>query len=146
MNKKDLQAAGCLVPDTLTEAAGRYKERELSGTKAEITETLVDMVMRNGEENTYFDFYYGTLSEEEKRRILACLTKEEAEFLEQLQPTADREEVYFAYEEPLFHIALKLSVDSCLFSTFYFAKTKETVWSNYDCRFLIFYEKKRNGF
>lgn len=143
MKKRELLAAGCLAPDTVAEAAGLYEEEDIQGTKEEITLLLRALVERNGEENTYFDFYYGSLSEEEKQRIDTSLSEEEAEFLRSLSLPEDRTEVYFPYEETLFDIALKLSLNSSLFSTFYFAATKETVWSNYDCRFLRFTEKTK---
>lgn len=141
MKKRELQLAGCLVPDTVSQAAGLYDVRDMTGTKEEITQRLQDMVKRNGTENTYFDFYYGTLSGEEQQKIHSFLNAEEVSFLQKLCLPQSREEVYFSYDRMLFSIALKLSLNGCLFSTFYFSATKETVWSNYDCRFLVFSSK-----
>lgn len=141
MRKRELQAAGCLTPDTVAQAAALYDIKDLTGTEEAIRKVLQDMVGRNGKENTYFDFYYGTLLEEEQQRVRASLTPEEAAYLQEVELSGEREEVYFPYEQRLFDIALKLSLNNCLFSTFYFSLTKETVWSNYDRRFLVFSEK-----
>lgn len=141
MKREELEERGCLVPMNVIDACQMYEEEDVTGTRTELEEFLRKLVMENGAENTYFDFYYGALLEEEQQRIREKLTAEECTVLENRAFSASREEVYFAYDEELFGIAIKLSLNSYLFSTFYFARTGETVWTNYENRFLVFRRK-----
>lgn len=141
MKKEELEERGCLVPVNVIDACQMYEEEDVTGTEEELEKFLRKLVMENGVENSYFDFYYGTLMEEEKQRIRENLTVKECAVLEERGFSKSREEVYFAYDEELFGIAIKLSLNSYLFSTFYFARTGETVWTNYENRFLVFRRK-----
>lgn len=127
MTKEQLLEKGCLVPEQVVDACRTYQEETITGTNEELTEFLYERVSKNGIDHTFFDFYYGVLQEEEKQRVREVLTIEEQKILNNRKFSSNRDEVYFAYDEELFPIALKLSLGSYLFSTFYFAGTKETV-------------------
>lgn len=145
MTKEQLLKKGCLVPEQVVDACRTYQEETITGTDHELRNFLYNRVAENGAEHTFFDFYYGVLREEEKQRVRAVLTSEEQEILDNREFSSDRENVYFPYDEELFPIALKLSLNGDLFSTFYFAGTKETVWTNYEHQFLIFRRQNENS-
>lgn len=74
MKKEELIAVGCMVPDTLQEAM-RYSGREMKvieGSREELVSFIYQLLRENGKENTYFDFYFGTLSKEEKTEGAVC--------------------------------------------------------------------------
>lgn len=141
MKKEDLLEKGCLVPEQVVDACRNYQEEDITGTEEELSTFLYHMIEENGAENTFFDFYYGVLLDTEQQRVRDALSLEEQNILKNREFSANREEVYFPYDEELFPIALKLSLSSQLFSTFYFARTKETVWTNYEHKFLVFRKK-----
>lgn len=119
MKKEELIAAGCMVADTLQEAM-RYSGREMKvieGSREELVSLIYQLLRENGKENTYFDFYFGTLSKEEKQKALSVLSIEQASYLCGLNLPNSREDVYFSYEETLFAIAVRLSVTEMLFSS-----------------------------
>lgn len=83
MKKEELIAVGCMVPDTLQEAM-RYSGREMKvieGSREELVSFIYQLLRENGKENTYFDFYFGTLSKEEKQKALSVLSIEQASYL-----------------------------------------------------------------
>ena len=141
MKKEELIAAGCMVPDTLQEAM-RYSGREMKvieGSREELVSLIYQLLRENGKENTYFDFYFGTLSKEEKQKALSVLSIEQASYLCGLNLPDSREDVYFSYEETLFAIAVRLSVTEMLFSSFYFPMIRKMVWSSFEGKFLMFW-------
>lgn len=141
LTKSELIHANCLVPNTIYEGMDNYSHHMIEGNSTELTNYLNEKVKENGEANTYFDFYYGTLPDEAKEKANTVLTKEEVTSLNCLQLSTDPAKLFYVYDSILFPIAVKLSVTEMLFSTFYFAKTKETVWSNYDGKFVVFAKK-----
>lgn len=136
ITKEALRQAGCLCISRLSEGLTLYSHRFLEGSEEELWQQLQQRLLANGAECTYFDFYYGALTPEEQKRAHAVLTAEQISYLEALSLSA--EQIYFRYSEKLFEIAFQLSVKSMLFSTFYFAGEPETVWSNYERKFIVF--------
>lgn len=155
MTKRELIERGCLVPDTLAEARNEYSCEVVSGTEKELKDWLNGMVEENGIENTYLDFYYWALTPEEQQRVRQLLTEPERSFVENFvmeeekceesnkgsnkerSGEGDKKQVYFRYEPELFDLAFRLSVREYLFSSFYFSKTRITVWGNYERKFIL---------
>ena len=138
MKKEDLLRAGCMVPDTLQEAMRSGRQEMAEGDKEALETYVCRLLEENGRENTYFDFYFGTLSREEQSRAETVLSSEQVRFLHEYGLPDNREDVYFSFEESLFAIALRLSVTQMLFSTFYFPMLRKTVWSSYEGKFIVF--------
>lgn len=138
MKKEELIKEGCMVPDTLQEAMRLGRQEMVEGDGETLREYIYRLLEENGRDNTYFDFYYGTLSREEQKKAETALSQEETAYLYGLTLPVKREDVYFRYEESLFSIAVTLSVSEMLFSTFYFPVLRKTVWSNYQGSFLLF--------
>ena len=114
-----------------------YK-RQAEGDEEALETYICRLLEENGRENTYFDFYFGTLSQEEQSRAETVLSSEQVRFLHEYGLPDSREDVYFHFEESLFAIALRLSVTQMLFSTFYFPMHCKTVWSSYEGKFIVF--------
>lgn len=138
MKKEDLLRAGCMVPDTLQEAMRSGRQEMTEGDEEALETYICRLLEENGRENTYFDFYFGTLSQEEQSRAEMVLSSEQVRFLHESDLPDSREDVYFPFEESLFAIALRLSVTQMLFSTFYFPMLRKTVWSSYEGKFIVF--------
>ena len=125
MKKEDLLRAGCMVPDTLQEAMRSGRQEMAEGDEEALETYICRLLEEDGRENTYFDFYFGTLSQQVR-------------FLHAYGLPDSREDVYFPFEESLFAIALRFSVTQMLFSTFYFPRLRKTVWSSYEGKFIVF--------
>lgn len=145
MKKEDLIRAGCMVPDTLQEAMRSGRQEMEEGGEEALETYIYRLLEENGKENTYFDFYFGTLSEEEQGKAETVLSSEQVRFLHEYDLPDGREDVYFLFEENLFAIALRLSVTQMLFSTFYFPVLHKTVWSSYDGKFIVFSQEQLQG-
>ena len=77
--------------------------------------------------------------------MIINLNKEEAEFLNRIRKDKNNSSIYFKIEDvEELNLLLKLSLRSILFSTFYFVKDNLTIWSNYDYKFVIFFNEESN--
>lgn len=135
---EELKEKGAIYIPNIEDGFLYYSHYLMEGSSEEITHQLEELIKENGYEHSYVDFYYGRLTEEERKRVEAVLSKEELEFLNNLN-TADS--IYFPLSDSLFKLTLKLSLSELLFSTYYFCKTPCTVWGNYNHVFPVFYEK-----
>ena len=80
MKKEDLLRAGCMVPDTLQEAMRSGRQEMAEGDEEALETYVCRLLEENGRENTYFDFYFGTLSREEQSRAETVLSLEQVRF------------------------------------------------------------------
>lgn len=89
------------------------------------------------------DYYGNKISNEEFKNMISNLNEDEAKFLNRIREDKNNSSVYFKIEniEEL-NLLLKLSLRSILFSTFYFSKEKVTIWSNYDYKFVMFFNEE----
>ena len=138
MKKEDLLRAGCMVPDTLQEAMRSGRQEMAEGDEEALETYVCHLLEENGRENTYFDFYFGTLSQEEQRRAEMVLSSEQVRFLHESDLPDSREDVYFPFEESLFAIALRFSVTQMLFSTVFCPMLRAADWSSSDGNGLVF--------
>lgn len=135
---EELKEKGAIYIPNIEDGFLYYSHYLMEGSSEEITHQLEELIKENGYEHSYVDFYYGRLTEEERKRVEAVLSKEELEFLNNLNTT---DSIYFPLSDSLFKLTLKLSLSELLFSTYYFCKTPCTVWGNYNYVFPVFYEK-----
>ena len=144
LEREQLRTAGCLVPENLQDAMQKYSY-EFFGDRGDTLECILKKRFEyNTEEQIYLDFYYGVLSGEERKKACEVLSEEQITYLDEHEWPESREQVYFSYDRELFSIAVRFSETGMLFSTFYFAGTKETVWSNHNGTGFIFFEKAVN--
>lgn len=121
---------------------------DYSGSKEKYTEAKFYNLLNKlyeKEEELIVDYYGNKISDEEFNNMIINLNKEEAEFLNRIRKDKNNSSIYFKIEnvEEL-NLLLKLSLRSILFSTFYFVKDNLTIWSNYDYKFVIFFNEESN--
>lgn len=138
MTEDNLRSKGAILIPTVEYGFENYDYYYIEGSSLEVSQKIKELVLENGYEHSYVDFYYGRLKEEEKRILDNHLTKEELEFINTLDT---KNCIYFPLNEKLLELTLKLSLSELLFSTYYFTKTPCTVWGNYNHVFPVFYKK-----
>lgn len=121
---------------------------DYSGSKEKDTEAKFYNLLNKlyeEEEELIVDYYGNELSNEEFTNMINNLNEEEAEFLNRIKEDKNNSSVYFKIEnvEEL-NLLLNLSLRSILFTTFYFSKDNLTIWSNYDYKFVIFFNEESN--
>lgn len=139
LSLEELKGNGCPFVERVELGFQDYKNRQICGSEKELYDYLKQTILENGWENSFVDFYYGRLSEEQKVKAHSVLDKKSIEYLERLYLRP--EQIYFYMTEDLFEISFRLSVTEMLFSTYYFAKYPAAVWSNYNHSLLVFTEK-----
>lgn len=133
---KTMLQKGALWFERIEEGLDNYPYYFLEGTEEELLQDLKDLVIKNGYENSFVDFYYGRLSLEEKELVQKALTKDEIDYIYTLD---FKDNIYFPLDDKLLTLTVKLSTRELLFSTFYFCKNPCTVWGNYNKKFPVFY-------
>lgn len=94
----------------------------------------------NGTENSYVDFYYSRLGEEDKKRLEELLSVEDREVLKELKEDKLGDGIYFSLTKEIISFITRLSTREILFSTIYFTKVPCTIWGNYDLKFPCFFD------
>lgn len=138
---EELKRQGAIYIERIEEGIERYPYTNLEGSGREIFEKIYELVQENGWECSFVDFYYGRLTQEQKKVVLAQLSEEERSYL--LKRTPMSHELYFPLDEKLLSITVKLTVNETLFSTFYFCKNPCTIWGNYNKKFPVFSKKMK---
>lgn len=98
----------------------------------------------NGTENSYVDFYYSRLGEEDKKRLEEMLSVEDREILKELKEGNLGDGIYFILTKQIISFITRLSTREILFSTIYFTKVPCTIWGNYDLKFPCFFESNED--
>lgn len=117
----------------------KYEYAILSGTEEKYQEFIECAVSMNGEENSYFDFYYSRLEEESKEKFRRGLTAAEKDELKDIERT---QAIYYPLTQECIPMISKVTARELLFSTFYFEKYPCTLWGNYGLRYPIFFKDK----
>lgn len=105
---------------------------------------ILECFKSNGIENSYVDFYYYNLSVEDRESLRKLLGKDEKEFLDKHIENLDKSTVYFKLTEEFIEFLTNISLNEILFSTFYFTKIPCTIWGNYNKRFPMFFQEKKD--
>ena len=122
----------------IQEGFNKYPNKILEGTEEDVNNAIRGLFNTNGIENSYADFYYGKLDQEEKNRVRAALNEKEIMLVESLNLSA--EDIFIRLNPELLEIFLKLTASEILFSSFYFTKYPCLVWGNYGHRYPIFFK------
>jgi len=124
--------------ENIQEGFNKYPNLTLEGTEGYINNEIRQLFNANGVKNSYADFYYGRLDQEEKNRVKAALDEKEIIVIESLQLTDN--DIFLRLNSELLEILLKLTVNEVLFSSFYFTKYPCLVWGNYGKRYPVFFK------
>lgn len=125
---------------TLQSKAGLNKE----AVEEKLLSFFEKVLELNGEENSFVDFYYQRLSDEDKNRLKEFLTAEDEEVLKLAEAELKGNGVYFRLSKDIMPFILRLSTREVLFSTFYFTKIPCTIWGNYNMKFPCFFKNHEN--
>ena len=133
--------------NNITEGFNRYKNKTISAINEENFERgmicfLEEAVKLNGIENSYVDFYYNNLEEDEKRRLKQFINSEDKEFIRKFENENGMSGVYFNLTLESIPFITRITSKEVLFSTIYFVKKPFTIWGNYNKKFPVFYREK----
>lgn len=138
--------------DNILEGFDSYYNGNLQGnldiSKKVVEEKFLSFFERllkiNGEENSFIDFYYQKLSEEDKSRLKELLSENDEKVLKLAEEELKGEGIYFRLSKEILPFILRLSTREVLFSTFYFTKIPCTIWGNYNMKFPCFFNNYEN--
>lgn len=70
MKAEEIIRLGGLVFDRIEEGFDHYESEVITKSSPELYQILMEMIQKNGWENSFVDFYFGRLLKEEQERIL----------------------------------------------------------------------------
>ena len=113
--------------NSINDGFNNYNNKTIEGNEEAFISFLQEAFELNGEDNSYVDFYYNVLNDEDK--IL----------LEKFEKNYHEKNIYFKLTKESIPFITRLSTREILFSTIYFTKYPCTIWGNYNKSFPIFY-------
>lgn len=130
--------------NNITEGINKFENKTLEIDKSDDFEKsligfLEEAVKLNGVENSYVDFYYNILEEDQKNKFKDFLSLEDKEFLKKFEEENDGDGIYYNLSLESIPFIAKITAQEILFSTIYFTKEPFTIWGNYNKKFPIFY-------
>ncbi|MDD5936577.1 MAG: hypothetical protein PUC65_13625 [Clostridiales bacterium] len=139
MKAEEIIRLGGLVFDRIEEGFDHYESEVITKSSPELYQILMEMIQKNGWENSFVDFYFGRLLKEEQERILQVVPVYWHDILKQYE---ENQEIYYPLTENLLKLTWFLTDHEYLFSTYYFCKEPCTIWGNYNNTLVKFYKKK----
>lgn len=139
---EELKCAGGIYFKNIQEGFDSYDYEVVKMTLDEAYRKILSYYLLNGYESSFVDFYYFRLEEDEKEKIETFLSRDELNYLKELQKVRNSsDEIIFSIDPTLLNITVKLNYYQALFSTFYFTKDPCTLWGNYNREYVIFKHK-----
>ena len=118
--------------NSINDGFNNYNNKTIEGNEEAFISFLQEAFELNGEDNSYVDFYYNVLNDEDK--IL----------LEEFEKNYHEKNIYFKLTKESIPFITRLSTREILFSTIYFTKYPCTIWGNYNKSFPIFYHNNND--
>ncbi|MEN8077443.1 hypothetical protein ABFP60_10795 [Clostridioides difficile] len=130
--------------NNISDGFDRYNNKTLEACNNEFFESnmlefLKEAVDLNGIDNSYVDFYYNTLSEDDKNKLKEMLDYEDKEFIRIFEKRNKECGIYFKLSKEAIPFINRINSREILFSTIYFTKASFTIWGNYNKKFPTFY-------
>lgn len=135
---EELKNKNVLYIENIQDGFDKYPNLILEGTEEFVNNSIRQLFIENGLENSYADFYYGRLDDDGKDKVKAALNEKEIMKVESLQLSA--EDIFVRLNSELLEILLKLTANEVLFSSFYFTKYPCLIWGNYDKKYPVFFK------
>ncbi|MBD7911150.1 hypothetical protein [Clostridium cibarium] len=135
---KELEKKNVVYIKNIQEGFDRYPNSILEGTEEHVNDVIRKLFSINGVENSYADFYYGRLNEEEKGAVKNILDEKEIILIESFKLCP--EDIFIRLNSEILEILLKLTAREVLFSSFYFTKYPCLIWGNYNRRYPVFFK------
>lgn len=131
--------------NNINEGFNNYKSAMLeSKTLEEAEENIIkfmeEVIILNGENNSFIDLYFSTLEKEDKERLIGLLEEKDKEIMESIKDTLQGDTIYFRLTKDIIPFITRLSTREVLFCTVYFTKYPFTIWGNYNKKFPCFYK------
>lgn len=112
---------------------------DINKAEATLIKIIEDIFNRNDKE-FYLDFYINKVSEEDKKKLLSLLTKEDRKILIQIIKQISNQGIYFKLTSAdLIPFFTRLNTKEVFFVTFYFTNKPITIWGNYGMKFPCFF-------
>ena len=133
--------------NNITDGINRFENKTLESDNSydfekNMISFLEEAVKLNGIENSYVDFYYNNLEEDEKRRLKQFINSEDKEFIRKFENENGMSGVYFNLTLESIPFITRITSKEVLFSTIYFVKEPFTIWGNYNKKFPTFYKEE----
>ena len=129
--------------DNISYGLRNYENEVVTLDETEAYDFFSEKIKLYGTENAFTDFYFFTLEEDAKEKVMQVLTEEEIAYLEKMQPLQTQTQLVFYLEDTLLKMIVKLNAREILFSTIYFqgadTLNPETYWGNYSKEYIRFY-------
>ena len=147
VNENDFKDKVNIRFNNITEGINRFEKKVLENDKSDdfeksIISFLQEAVKLNGVENSYVDFYYNILEDDEKRRFKELLDLRDTDFIEKFECKNSEEGIYYNLTLESIPFIARITVQEILFSTIYFTKEPFTIWGNYNEKFPVFYKEE----
>jgi len=104
------------------------KSKTLEEAEENIIKFMEEVIILNGDDNSFVDLYFSTLEKEDK------------EIMESIKDTLQGDTIYFRLTKDIIPFITRLSTREVLFCTVYFTKYPFTIWGNYNKKFPCFYK------
>lgn len=115
------------------------ESKHKENSEAELILFMEKAFQLNGEDNSYVDFYYSRLGENQKENLFNLLDSEDKEILKRHVDEVEDETIFFRLSKEILPFITRLSTREILFCTVYFTKFPCTIWGNYNIKFPIFF-------
>lgn len=139
MTVQELKDLGAIYLENVEEGLRGYKNEICRMEAFAAYNTLEELCVKHGWENSFADMYYHTFDEEVQENIEASLEEEEVEYLREKCSPRYRDELIFPLDPQLLRIIVKLNAREILFSTIYFVgEDRSTWWGNFDKEYVVF--------
>lgn len=130
--------------NNINEGFNNYKSAMLESKNLEeaeenIIKFMEEVIILNGEDNSFVDLYFSSLEEEDKERLIGLLEEKDKEILESIRDILQEDIIYFRLTKEIIPFITRLSTREVLFCTVYFTKHPFTIWGNYNKKFPCFY-------
>lgn len=130
--------------NNISDGFNNYNNKTIEGNEEEFISFIEQAFEINGEENSYVDFYYNLLQEEDKKRLKDLITEEDREILKDFEEGYKEKNIYFRLTKESIPFITRLCTREILFSTIYFTEYSCTIWGNYNKSFPIFYNDEKD--
>lgn len=130
--------------NNINDGFNNFFNKTIEGNEEALISFMEEAFMLNGEDNSYVDFYYNVLEEQDKKRLKELISHEDNILLEEFESNYTEKNIYFRLTKRSIPFVVRLSAAEALFSTIYFTKYPCTIWGNYNKRFPIFCKEKED--
>lgn len=139
VSRQQILDQGGIFIDRLPDGFDQYPSCILTNSEIGYQKLLLKMLELNGEDHSYFDFYFSQLEPHAKEGLGGELDSKMRGMLDQIDWEAG---IYFPLDPEVLAVVNHITAKAYLFSTFYFTKFPCVVWGNYDLRYPIFFGSK----